>query len=57
MRFRITLLVALAAVAISLPFAMVVGWFMAKKNFWGKALLEILVNLPLVIPPVVTVIC
>ncbi len=51
---RLTLLVAVAAVLASLPFAVFFGWLLAKKNFPGKFLLETLVNLPLVLPPVVT---
>ncbi len=38
----------------SLPFALVVGWFLARHRFPGKALLDGVVNLPLVMPPVTT---
>lgn len=51
---RLTLWVALAAVAMSFPFAVALGWVLAKWQFPGKFLLETIVNLPLVIPPVVT---
>lgn len=51
---RLTLLVAGSAVAISLPLAIAVAWLLAKRQFPGKTLLEVLVNLPLVMPPVVT---
>lgn len=30
-----------------------VAWLLAKKDFWGKTLLDSLVHLPLVLPPVV----
>ncbi len=30
-----------------------IGWLLAKKQFWGKALLDATVHLPLVLPPVV----
>lgn len=33
--------------------AVVVGWLLARKEFWGKSLVETLVFLPLVLPPVV----
>lgn len=36
----------------SLPPAVLVGWFLARRNFRGKALLEAVVCLPLVMPPV-----
>jgi molybdate transport system permease protein len=34
--------------------AILLGWILAKWRFPGKVLLEVLVNLPLVLPPVVT---
>lgn len=46
--------VALAAVAGSLPLGIALGWLLARRNFRGKAWVETLVNLPLVLPPVVT---
>ena len=51
---RLTLLVAAAAVLGGLPFAIVAGWVLAKRDFPGKFLAETLVSLPLVLPPVVT---
>jgi molybdate transport system permease protein len=51
---RLTLLVATVAVIVSLPLAVTVAWFLAKRNFPGKFLVETIVNLPLVLPPVVT---
>jgi len=49
---RFTVLMALTATALVLPPAIGVGWLFARKNFPGKALLETLVSLPLVLPPV-----
>lgn len=37
----------------SLPFAIAVAWILAKKDFWGKSLINGIVHLPLVLPPVV----
>ncbi|HEY2760798.1 MAG TPA: molybdate ABC transporter permease subunit [Pirellulales bacterium] len=51
---RLSLLVATVAVVCSLPFAIGIGWLMAKRRFRGKLILETLINLPLVLPPVVT---
>ena len=51
---RLTLGVATTAVFVSLPVAVGVGWLLAKRRFPGKFILETLVNLPLVMPPVVT---
>ena len=38
----------------ALPFGIAVAWLLARKDFWGKALLDGIVHLPLVLPPVVT---
>jgi molybdate transport system permease protein len=51
---RLTLLVASVAIVATLPLAIAVGWLLAKRDFPGKFLVETLVNLPLVLPPVVT---
>lgn len=45
--------VALASVAASLPVAIAVAWLLARREFPGKPLLDALVHLPLVLPPVV----
>lgn len=51
---RLSVLVATVAVGASLPLAVALGWLLAKRQFAGKFLVETLVNLPLVLPPVVT---
>src|SRR5499425_1909857 len=51
---RLSLKIALVATAVALPFGIAVAWLLARKNFWGKTLLDGLVHLPLVLPPVVT---
>jgi molybdate transport system permease protein len=51
---RLTLQVAAVAVLAGLPFAILVGWVLAKRQFPGKFLVETLISLPLVMPPVVT---
>ncbi len=50
----LSLRVALVATAFALPFGIAIGWLLARKEFWGKTLLDGLVYLPLVLPPVVT---
>ncbi len=50
----LSLRIALAATAAALPLGIAVAWLLARKNFWGKALLDAMVHLPLVLPPVVT---
>jgi molybdate transport system permease protein len=46
--------VALTAVAVSLPAGVALGWLLARRTFWGKSAVETVLNLPLVLPPVVT---
>jgi len=50
---RISIKVAVAATALSLPFGFVYAYLMTFFRFRGKLLLEVLVNLPLTLPPVV----
>jgi len=49
----LSLRVALWCVVISLPAAVAVAWILARKEFAGKAVLDSIVHLPLVLPPVV----
>jgi molybdate transport system permease protein len=51
---QLSLRIAVVATAVALPFGIAVAWVLARKKFWGKALLDGLVHLPLVLPPVVT---
>lgn len=51
---RLSLLVAIICAVIILPVAILVGWFLARKNFWGKSILEGFLHLPLVLPPITT---
>jgi len=44
--------VALAAVLIDLPFAFLAALLLARARFYGKAIVDGLVHLPLVLPPV-----
>jgi molybdate transport system permease protein len=50
----LSLRIAFVATLVALPFGLAVAWLLARKDFWGKALLDGLVHLPLVLPPVVT---
>lgn len=51
---RLSLLVATTATLASLPVGIAIAWLLARKDFWGKGLLDTLVHLPLILPPVVT---
>jgi molybdate transport system permease protein len=51
---RLSLWVALWAMLCSLPAGVAIALLLARGQFWGKSLLNALVHLPLVMPPVVT---
>ena len=50
----LSLKVSFWATLISLPFAIAIAWLLARKEFAGKQLVNGLVHLPLILPPVVT---
>jgi molybdate transport system permease protein len=50
----LSLKVAAVAVIFSLPVGIAVAWLLSRREFWGKTLLNGLVHLPLIMPPVVT---
>jgi molybdate transport system permease protein len=51
---QLSLRIAVTATLAALPFGIAVAWLLARKDFWGKSLLDGIVHLPLVLPPVVT---
>ena len=50
----LSLKIASVATLAALPCGVLIGWLLARKDFWGKAILAAIVLLPLVMPPVVT---
>ncbi|MEI8032892.1 MAG: molybdate ABC transporter permease subunit [Chlorobiaceae bacterium] len=50
---ELSMKVALTATALSLPLGFAVAWLIVFRSFRGKVVLEVLVNLPLTLPPVV----
>jgi molybdate transport system permease protein len=50
----LSLRIATVATAVSLPFGVAIATLLARKEFWGKSLVDAVVYLPLVLPPVVT---
>ncbi len=51
---RLSLIVSVVSVAASLPFGVGIAWVLARRSFRLKWVVETLINLPLVLPPVVT---
>ena len=50
---KLSLWVSFWAVVVSLPLGILASWVLARGNFPGKTLLDGLIHLPLVLPPVV----
>jgi molybdate transport system permease protein len=50
----LSLRIAAVATAVTLPLGIAIALLLARKEFWGKALVDAIVYLPLVLPPVVT---
>lgn len=50
----LSLRISFWAMACSLPFGIMLALALARGRFWGKSLLDGLVHLPLILPPVVT---
>jgi molybdate transport system permease protein len=50
---RLSLSVALRSVLVSLPFAVLIAWLLTRQRLRGRLILDVLVHLPLVLPPVV----
>lgn len=46
--------VAVWSSLLSLPFALALGYWLARKQFYGKSIIESIIHLPLVMPPVTT---
>ena len=46
--------VGLVATVVALPFGVALAWLLARRTFPGRTLVETLLSLPLVLPPVVT---
>jgi molybdate transport system permease protein len=51
---QLSLRIAAVSTVVALPFGIAIAWLLARKTFWGKSLLDAIVHLPLVLPPVVT---
>lgn len=49
----LSLRVSFFAVAVSLPLGILVAWILARLSFPGRTILDAIVHLPLVLPPVV----
>ncbi len=51
---RLSIKVSIWATLVSLPLGIAIAWLLARRDFWGKSVLNGIVHLPLILPPVVT---
>lgn len=51
---RFTIAVSILSTLLILPFGIVLAWILARKSWPGKSIVETIVTLPLVMPPVAT---
>ncbi len=51
---RLSIKVSIWATVVALPFGIAIAYLLARKDFWGKSVLNGIVHLPLILPPVVT---
>src|SRR5690606_31173116 len=51
---QLSIKVSIWATVASLPLGILIAYVLARKEFWGKAALNGIVHLPLILPPVVT---
>jgi len=51
---HLSLRISIVATFVALPFGVAVAFLLARTKFWGKSLIDAVVHLPLVLPPVVT---
>lgn len=49
----LTIKVSFFATVLTISIGLALAWIMAKKDFWGKGLLDVVIMQPLVIPPTV----
>lgn len=50
----LSLRISSVAMVVSLPFGIIAALLLARGRFWGKSVLNGLIHLPLILPPVVT---
>src|SRR5712664_3935949 len=51
---QLSLRVAAVATLVATPLGIAIAWLLARRDFWGKAVVDALIHLPLVLPPVAT---
>jgi molybdate transport system permease protein len=51
---RLSITVSIWATIVSLPVGLLIAYLLARREFWGKSILNGIIHLPLILPPVVT---
>ena len=51
---KLSIIVSMLSTILVLPIAIAIAWKLARSRFYGKSVVEALISIPLVLPPVVT---
>ncbi len=51
--FRVTLTISTAVTLLNVPFGLLIAWVLVRDDFWGKRLLDAVIDLPFALPTIV----
>ncbi|MGC2654213.1 MAG: sulfate ABC transporter permease subunit CysT [Mycobacterium sp.] len=51
--FRVTLTVSIGVTLLNVPFGLLIAWVLARDDFWGKRLVDAVIDLPFALPTIV----
>ena len=51
--FRVTLTISVGVTLLNLPFGLLVAWVLVRDQFWGKRLVDAVIDLPFALPTIV----
>jgi sulfate transport system permease protein len=51
--FRVTLTISIGVTLLNLPFGLLIAWVLVRDQFWGKRLVDAVIDLPFALPTIV----
>jgi sulfate/thiosulfate transport system permease protein len=51
--FRVTLTISIGVTLLNLPFGLLIAWVLVRDEFWGKRLVDAVIDLPFALPTIV----
>jgi sulfate transport system permease protein len=51
--FRVTLTISIGVTLLNLPFGLLIAWVLVRDDFWGKRLVDAVIDLPFALPTIV----